>query len=117
MLVAQLRLESFLTEVEKMYHGIFPEEVKTWQQKGAVLVDVREPWEYSQGHVPSAKNIPLSQLFKRVEEVPDNVVLVCASGNRSGQAAHYLSEHGYQSVANLMGGTYGWRGRGLPLEE
>lgn len=100
-----------------MYQDIFPEEVKTWKNKGATLVDVREPWEYSQGHLPGTKNVPLSQLYQRVNEVPDNVVLVCASGNRSGQAAHYLSEHGYQTVANLMGGTYGWQQRGLPLEE
>ena len=52
-----------------------------------------------------------------MDELEEPVVLVCASGNRSGQAAHYLTEHGILSnVANLMGGTSGWQERGLPVE-
>ena len=100
-----------------MYHDILPNEVDDWTRNGAVLVDVREPNEYQAGHVPGARNIPLSALAERLGEIPDNVVLVCASGNRSGQAAHYLSEHGYARVANLMGGTFGWLQVGLPIEE
>ena len=52
-----------------MYNDIFPEEVKQWQQKGAALVDVREPWEYAQGHVPETKNIPMSELPNRPKEI------------------------------------------------
>lgn len=100
-----------------MYSDIFPEEVKQWQQKGAALVDVRESWEYIQGHLPEAKNIPMRELPNRLKEIPDPVVLVCASGNRSGQVAIYLTEHGHRQVANLMGGTYGWQQRGLPIEK
>jgi rhodanese-related sulfurtransferase len=99
-----------------MYHDIFPEELKGWQQQGAALIDVRESYEYAQGHVPGAKNIPLSEFSARLAEVPDKVVLICASGNRSSQAAHYLGEHGYSQVANLMGGTFGWAQRGLPVD-
>jgi rhodanese-related sulfurtransferase len=100
-----------------MYNDIFPEEVKQWQQKGAALVDVRESWEYIQGHVPETKNIPMSELPNRLKEIPDPVVLVCASGNRSGHVALYLTEHGHTQVANLMGGTFGWQQRGLPIEK
>jgi rhodanese-related sulfurtransferase len=100
-----------------MYNDIFPEEVKQWQQQGAALVDVREPWEYAQGHVPGTTNVPMSELPTRLKEIPEKVVLVCASGNRSGQVAMYLIEHGHTHVANLMGGTFGWQQRGLPIEK
>lgn len=100
-----------------MYQDIFPKELKQWTQKGAALIDVRETYEFESGHIPAAKNIPLSSFENHLDEVPDNVVLVCASGNRSGQAAHYLSEHGYQKVANLMGGTYSWVQHGLSVEK
>jgi rhodanese-related sulfurtransferase len=99
------------------YEEIFPEELEQWQQNGAQLVDVRERCEYELGHIPDAKNIPLGELLGRVDELQGPVILVCASGNRSGQAAHYLSEHGIiKNVANLMGGTTGWQARGLPVE-
>lgn len=99
------------------YEEIFPEELEKWQRNGAQLVDVRERWEYELGHIPDAKNIPLGELLGRVDELQEPVILVCASGNRSGQAAHYLTEHGIiRNVANLMGGTTGWQARGLPVE-
>lgn len=99
------------------YEEIFPEEVEGWRSRGAQLVDVREGWEYHEAHIPGAKNIPLGQLLDRLDELEEPLVLVCATGNRSGQAAHYLTEHGIKGdVANLMGGTEGWRERGLPVE-
>ena len=99
-----------------MYQEIFPEELSQWKQKGAQAIDVREPWEYKQGHIPDAINIPLGELSSRTDELKEPVVFVCASGNRSGRAARYLSEHGFTDVANLLGGTGGWKKRGLPLE-
>lgn len=99
-----------------MYQDIFPEEVNQWKEKGAQIIDVREPEEYTSGHLPGAVNIPLEQLPNRTDEVEEPAVLVCASGNRSGQAAQYLVEQGYEEVANLMGGTAGWRQRGRPTE-
>ena len=99
-----------------MHQDVFPEEVDLWKRNGAQVIDVREPWEYEQGHLPDAKNVPLSELPERLHEFAEPVVLVCASGNRSGQAARYLAEQGFAEVANLMGGTYGWAQRGLTLE-
>jgi rhodanese-related sulfurtransferase len=99
------------------YEEIFPEELEKWQQNGAQLVDVRERWEYRVGPIPDVKNIPLGELLGRVDELHEPVILVCASGNHSGQAAHYLTEHGIiKDVANLMGGTTGWQARCLPIE-
>ncbi len=100
-----------------MYQDIFPNELNTWTQKGAVLIDVRETFEYAEGRIPGTKNIPLASLAEHLQDVPDNVVLICAGGGRSGQAAQFLSEQGYKQVANLMGGTFGWQSQGLPIEE
>ncbi|CAN5903342.1 hypothetical protein BH23ACT11_BH23ACT11_28460 [soil metagenome] len=67
--------------------------------------------------MPGAKNVPLRELPDRVDEIQEPVVPVCASGNRSGQAAHYPTEHSIlKNVANLIGGTEGWQARGLPVE-
>ncbi|TBH20088.1 rhodanese-like domain-containing protein [Thermus thermamylovorans] len=86
----------------------------------AFVVDVREPWEYGEGHVPGAVNIPLSTLPARLAELPKDrpILLVCNSGNRSGVAADFLVSQGFpgERVYNLEGGTYAWLGAGLPVE-
>ncbi|MEW6636060.1 MAG: rhodanese-like domain-containing protein [Actinomycetota bacterium] len=98
------------------YQEISPEEVGEWTKRGARLIDVRERWEYAWGHIPGAENVPLRELLMRAGELKGPVVLICATGNRSGQAAELLSENGLDEVANLVGGTAGWVQRGHPLE-
>jgi len=87
--------------------------------KPALLIDVRETWEYARGHAAGAKNIPLSQLGQRVREIPRDrdVLLICQSGNRSMQAANYLVKQGVTRVTNVTGGTTIWRAHGLPFEQ
>ena len=98
------------------HKDILPGEVEGWLDRGARLVDVRERWEYIEGHIPGAENVPLGELPHRVDESGDRpLVLVCASGNRSGKAAKRLTKDGRSGVANLVGGTAGWAARGLPL--
>lgn len=86
----------------------------------AFVVDVREPWEYREGHVPGAVNIPLSLLPQKLSTLPQDrpILLVCNSGNRSGVAADFLVQQGFsgERVYNLEGGTYAWMGAGLPIE-
>jgi phage shock protein E len=62
----------------------------------AKIVDVRTPAEFSGGHVEGSVNIPLQELPHRLEEFRqmENIVLCCASGNRSGQAAAFLKNNG-----------------------
>lgn len=88
------------------------------KDSNAVLIDVREPWEYTSGHAKGAKNIPLSQLGRRLAEVPKNreILLICQSGNRSVSAAHFLQKQGHTQVVNVSGGTTVWRMHGLPLD-
>jgi len=84
----------------------------------AVLLDVREQWEYDEVRAQGARLIPLSELTKRVAEVPRDadVLLICHTGYRSMQAAVYLKRQGVARVFNVEGGTEEWEAAGLPVE-
>ena len=73
---------------------------------GAVLLDVRSPQEYREGHIPGSQNVPLQQLDK-VEEVTENkdtvLYVYCHSGARSRQAVSLLKHMGYTNVLNIGG--------------
>ena len=72
----------------------------------AVLLDVRSPQEYREGHIPGSQNVPLQQLDK-VEEVTENkdtvLYVYCRSGARSRQAVSLLQAMGYTNVRNIGG--------------
>ncbi|WP_406043384.1 rhodanese-like domain-containing protein [Micromonospora sp. NBC_00898] len=76
---------------------------------GAAAVDVREPFEYVEGHVPGARSVPLGQLPAVVGDLPRNrpVYVICASGNRSLSAAQFLARAGIDA-RSVSGGTGGW---------
>ena len=77
------------------------------------IVDVREPYEFENGHIPGAKLIPLGQLQTRVSEIVKSAetVVVCHSGGRSSVACDFLDQLGYQNIRNLMGGMSAWDGQ------
>lgn len=83
-----------------------------------VIIDVREPWEYQQGHIPGAVLIPLGDLARRIGEIENNkpVAVVCATGNRSQSAAALLGQKDFKKIYNVLHGTMGWMRQGLPLE-
>ena len=85
------------------------------QDKQSIL-DVRETYEYQAGHLKGAKLIPLGELPKRLGELDKTkqIVVVCASGARSAQAAKYLVNQGFNQVFNLSGGMLNWTG---PVEK
>lgn len=84
--------------------------------EGLFLVDVREPWEFSQGHIAGSKLIPLGQLSGQMARLPKDktLVAVCRTGNRSSVATSILQRAGYE-VLNLKGGVVDWARAGLPL--
>ncbi len=75
--------------------------------KEATIIDVREPSECAQGMIESSINIPLGDVPNKIEDfkaMKKPLVLCCRSGNRSGQAAQFLTAHGLEEVYN--GGTW-----------
>jgi rhodanese-related sulfurtransferase len=90
-------------------------------RRDALVLDVREPGEYAQGHVPGAKHVPLAQLATRLKELEKfkerPVVVTCASGTRSGTAISVLRKGGFNEAVNLKGGIAAWEQASLPLEK
>jgi rhodanese-related sulfurtransferase len=76
------------------------------------LIDVREVGEVAGGKIPGIKNIPLSEFTERVSEIDKDKehIIICRSGNRSGQACAYLTSLGY-NVINMAGGMLEWEGK------
>ncbi len=94
-------------------------EAAAWlQERQAYVLDVRDPWEYAAGHIPEALSLPQADLELRLAEVPEeaDVLVACATGNRSLRSAGFLRAVGYTRVTNLAGGTSGWIEVGNPAE-
>lgn len=83
----------------------------------AVAVDVRESFEWAQGHIPKALHAPLSDLQHSAKSLPRDKALViyCLSGARSAKAAAQLKALGFADVTNLAGGIGAWRAHGFPM--
>ena len=83
--------------------------------EGLQVLDVREDIEWAYGHIDGAVHIPLMQLPARLDEVPEEQVLVvCRIGSRSAQAVAYLQAQGREAV-NLDGGMVDWAAAGRPM--
>ena len=84
------------------------------RDSGAFILDVREPSEWQENHIPGATLIPLGELASRVNEVPKDqkVVVVCRSGNRSQQGRDILRQAGFEQVTSMAGGINQWMSSG-----
>ena len=107
--------------VKSQIDEVDPAEVNELIDEGVAVVDVREVDEFAAGHIPGAKHVPRSYLESRIEAaVPDRatqVILYCASGNRSAYAARTLrDELGYEHVRSMTGGITLWKDRGYEVE-
>lgn len=89
-------------------------------REDALVIDVREPQEWSQGHIPGARHIPLGQLSSRLNELDKYkdrpLITQCRSGMRSASAASTLKKAGFTKIYNLKGGITAWKAAGLPLD-
>lgn len=87
----------------------------------AVVVDVREPGEFSVGHIAGARNIPLGKLGDRSNELEkfkgQPLVVCCAAGGRSSRACQQLKKLGFENLHNLAGGMDAWLQAGLPVKK
>lgn len=97
---------------EATYQTIDLDEVEKMQAEGAVVLDVREPDEFAEGHIIGAVNLPLSALKQENQPNLDKsqkYLVICRSGNRSIQASDILFEAGF-NVTNVSEGMATWTG-------
>jgi rhodanese-related sulfurtransferase len=87
--------------------------------QGALVLDIRKPDEFAQGHVNGAKHLPSDQIltagdtFKRFKDKP--VVVYCDSGSLAAAAVRQLNVQGFTKAFTLRGGFAGWRAENLPV--
>ena len=91
---------------------ILPEELKKRLDAGEkpILLDVREPWEFSICKIEGSVNISMSEPEKLISELNanDEIIAICHHGMRSFQACNYLENNGFNKVLNLDGGIDSW---------
>ena len=85
---------------------------------GVVVLDVREPAEYADSHIPGVVLIPKDQVLNRKAEFIDSkvVFVTCRSGHRSKNVTDALRAQGYTNVHSMAGGIRAWQSMGLPVE-
>ncbi len=86
-----------------------------------IVLDVRTPEEFAQGHVPGAVNIPYTHLPARIAELPSaadkDVVVYCTVGVRAERAAARLKENGFKRLLHLDGDMNKWLEKGRPTQK
>lgn len=92
------------------------EEAVAKRDSGAFILDVRQPEEWNDFHVPGSTLIPLDELASRLNELPrdQEIVVVCRSGNRSAQGRDILLNAGLTQVTSMAGGLTQWKAAGHP---
>jgi rhodanese-related sulfurtransferase/rubrerythrin len=105
-----MRWKQFFTPVKSIDADSARKLIGEHPQGSVTILDVRQPKEYENGHIPGAKLIPLPEIKDRLNEIdPDKPTLTyCAIGGRSRVAAQMLSSEGFKNVYNLSGGIKAW---------
>jgi phage shock protein E len=105
---------------EKSVQEISQQDLLSNPPRDALILDVRTPGEFGEGHVPNAVNIPHNELASRLSELNSSsdrpIVLYCKSGRRAGMAAEVLQRAGYTDLHHLTGDMNAWMAAGLPTE-
>jgi rhodanese-related sulfurtransferase len=99
--------------------GIQPNDAVKLMNDGAFIIDVRSIDEFRSGHLSNAKNIPLSDLMQKIDNLSTHkegpTLIYCESGMRSSRACGQLVKAGFTNLHNLTGGLTAWRSANLPL--
>lgn len=112
------RFAQITADAKSRIREISPAEAHQQQAKGAILIDVREREEFSQGHAEGAVHLSKGILELRIEDTVSDpatpIICYCGGGSRSALAADNLQKMGYTNVASMAGGFKGWKNEGLP---
>ncbi|MBY0146158.1 rhodanese-like domain-containing protein [Neobacillus niacini] len=93
------------------YRNISSDEAKKLiDNKEVVVLDVRTPEEYQDGHIPNALLVPLQELENKLNDLDktEPYLVVCRSGNRSTQASEILTSNSFTNIYNMTGGMNSW---------
>ncbi len=94
---------------------------RVMRHENAIVVDISDPADFANGHIPKAKNVPLSRInddiarLNRFKSRP--VVVACRAGTRSSKAANILKKHNFADIRILHGGFAAWTKENLPVEK
>lgn len=119
LIAALTLLASFSVCAEEVYSDIGQQEILEASEMDFLIIDVRRPDEFEQGHVPNAINIPLSEIENTVHLFPQGdtpIVMYCRSGKRADKALNIMHERGYTDLLHLQGDMLGWIDAELPIE-
>ncbi|HWP01293.1 MAG TPA: rhodanese-like domain-containing protein [Methylococcus sp.] len=87
--------------------------------EGTLVIDVREPHEYAEGHIDGARHIPLGKLEERISELDAykdaSIIVTCQQGTRSPHACKILTKHGFRQVHEMRGGMLAWKDANFPI--
>lgn len=119
-------LRDFVEEALQTVPEIAPEDVPN--HEGWMILDVREPEEFADGHIPGAINIPRGFLEvkadlehkkrdPRLADRSQKIICYCGGGHRSALAAKTLNEMGFETAVSMREGWTGWAQRNLPVEK
>ena len=93
--------------------------VQLVNSENAIVIDVREANDYSEGHIVDAINIPFASFESRSDELNKHkdkpLIVACKMGQHSGSAGTILRKKGFTNVLRLTGGMAEWRGQNLPV--
>ncbi len=86
-------------------------------ERDLIVLDVRQPQEWADGHIKGARHITGAELPQRLSEVPRDVpvAVICGSGYRSSVSSSLLARSGYKNIFNVLGGMSAWKRAGLPV--
>ena len=100
---------AYVHQIEPKQAGKFLDEVRLGAR---TLLDVRQDFEYAEGHLPGARHIPLPELSERLGELDKHlpILVYCRSGMRSLAASNMLAGQGFRELMSLKGGIQAWEG-------
>ena len=113
------RFEKLVADAKRNIQEISPQETAAALDRGdTLLIDVRDPGEWQEGHIPGATNFSRGTVELEIEgAAPDlsmPIITHCGGGGRSALAAESLQRMGYTNVKSMAGGFKAWKAAGLP---
>ena len=119
LVILALAVDEVLRRLRK-YQEVAAAEAVLLINKGAAVLDLRAPGEFSSGHIINARNMPLAELDGRVRELEkfkgQPLILCCKDGSDAGSAAARLAKLGFGQLKALKGGISSWQREQFPLE-